>query len=79
MGNYKDINHDFIDRTMRLISQYSLIIRNYKFEEQYNYTLLLNSLLGIIVLPKEQFFSHIPNHRITTELKKINGVNKINN
>ncbi len=74
MGNYKNINHDFIDRTMKLISQYVSISHNYPFEEQYNYTLLLNCLLGIIVLPKEQFFSHIPNHRITTELKKEMGL-----
>jgi hypothetical protein len=74
MGNYKNINHDFIDRTMKLISQYESILHKYPFEEQYNYTLLLNCLLGIIVMPKEQFFTYIPNHRISSELKKEMGL-----
>lgn len=76
MGNYKNINHDFVDRTMKLISQYESVLHRYPFEEQYNYTLLLNCLLGIIVMPKEQFFSHIPNRRITDELKKEMGLEK---
>lgn len=76
MGNYKDINHDFIERTMNLISQYESNLNQYPFEQQYNYTLLLNCLLGIIVMPKEQFFSHIPNHRITNDLKKEMGLEK---
>ena len=69
MGNYKNIEHDFIDRTMKLISQYESTLHKYPFEEQYNYTLLLNCLLGIIVLPKERIYTHIPNPRINAELK----------
>lgn len=42
MGNYKNIEHDFIERTMNLIAQYEGIVHKYKFEEQYNFTLLLN-------------------------------------
>ena len=76
MGNYKNINHDFIERTMNLITQYESDLNKYPFEQQYNYTLLLNCLLGIIVMPKEQFFAHIPNHRITSDLKKEMGLNK---
>ncbi|MFD1014419.1 HEPN family nuclease [Winogradskyella rapida] len=76
MGNYKNIEHDFIDRTMKLISQYDSILHKYPFEEQYNYTLLLNCLLGIIVLPKEKFYTHIPNPIITNELKQNMGLNK---
>ncbi len=74
MGNYKDIEHDFIDRTMKLIAQYESILHKYPFEQQYNYTLLLNCLLGIIVIPKETVFSHIPNPIITTELLKQMGL-----
>lgn len=81
MGNYKDIDHDFIDRTMKLIAQYESILHNFKFQEQYNYTLLLNCLLGMIVLPKEKLYSHIPNHRITKSLKAEMGLkdSSINN
>lgn len=76
MGNYKNINHDFIERTMNLVSQYESILHKYPFEKQYNYTLLLNCLLGIIVMPKEHLFSHIPNHRLTSVVKKEMGLNK---
>lgn len=76
MGNYKNIEHDFIDRTMKLISQYDSILHKYPFEEQYNYTLLLNCLLGIIVLPKERIYTHIPNPRITSEIKKNMGLSE---
>lgn len=74
MGNYKDIEHDFIDRTMKLIAQYESILYRYPFEQQYNYTLLLNCLLGIIVIPKETVFSHIPNPAITSELLEKMGL-----
>jgi hypothetical protein len=76
MGNYKNIEHDFIERTMNIIAQYEHVLHNYPFEEQYNYTLLLNCLLGIIVLPKEKLYSHIPNHRITKELLHDMGLNE---
>jgi len=78
MGNYKNIEHDFIDRTMKLIAQYESVLHKYKFEEQYNYTLLLNCLLGVIVLPKERLYSHIPNHRMTKVLKAEMGLNESN-
>lgn len=74
MGNYKNIEHDFIDRTMQLITQYENLYNQFPFEQQYNYTLLLNCLLGIIVMPKERLFSHIPNHRITKKLKTEMGL-----
>lgn len=69
MGNYKNIEHDFVDRTMQLISQYESILHRYQFEDQLNYTLLINCLLGVIVMPKERVFNHIPNHPITDQLK----------
>ncbi|MFK5981520.1 MAG: HEPN family nuclease [Flavobacteriaceae bacterium] len=80
MGNYKNIEHDFIERTMNLISQYESLLHRFPFEEQYNYTLLINCLLGIIVLPKERVFSHIPNPRLTNALKRKMGLDasKIN-
>lgn len=74
MGNYRNLEHDFIDRTLALIAQYDSILYKYKFEQQYNYTLLLNCLLGVIVMPKSRLYSHIPNHRITSQLKKEMGL-----
>jgi hypothetical protein len=58
MGNYKDLELEFIDRTIKLIDQYYAILDNYPFEEQFNYTLTINCLLGIIVMPKERIMSY---------------------
>ncbi|MEZ4935664.1 MAG: HEPN family nuclease [Saprospiraceae bacterium] len=74
MGNYKKIEHDFVERTLHLIVQYESILHQYEFKEQYNYTLLINCMLGVIVMPKERVFSHIPNHRMTKQLKMEMGL-----
>ncbi len=74
MGNYADLEYDFIDRTLRLISQYEQWLNRVEFSEQYNYTLLINCLLGVIVMPKERIISRIPNDRITEQLKIDMGI-----
>jgi hypothetical protein len=74
MGNYKNLEIDFIERTLNLISQYEAILHNYEFTQQYNYTLLINCLMGIIVMPKERIYSRIPNERLTIKLKNEMGL-----
>ena len=74
MANYKDLEYEFVERTLALISQYESIIYNYEFAEQYNHTLLINCLLGIIVMPKERIISFIPNDRLTNTLKEEIGI-----
>lgn len=69
MGNYDDFEIDFVSRTIQLIEQYNELIREKPFEEQFNYTLTLNCLLGLIVMPKERVITYIPASRLTTELK----------
>jgi hypothetical protein len=64
MGNYRDIEIDFIKRTLALISQYEIGLHKYKFSEQYNYTLLINCLLGLIVLPKEKTIDCLPKNTL---------------
>lgn len=64
MGNYKDFEYEFIERTLALISQYENFLHKVRFEEQYNYTLLINCLLGLIILPKERIISYIPKDSI---------------
>lgn len=64
MGNYKDIETEFVERTLGLISQYESMLHKYRFEEQYNYTLLINCLLGLVVLPKERTLSYLPNNTL---------------
>ena len=74
MGGYQYFEHDFIDRTLHLIGQYEDILHQYPFAEQYNYTLLINCLFGIIVMPKERAESRLPADRITADLKKEMGL-----
>jgi hypothetical protein len=70
MGNYVDFESDFIKRTVRLIEQYNELVEELDFEEQLNYTLTINCLLGLIVMPKERIISYIPNHVLTDDHKK---------
>ena len=59
MGNYSDFETEFVQRTLALIDQYNEMIKELgkPFREQYNYTLTLNCLLGLIVMPKERALS----------------------
>lgn len=67
MGNYHDIESDFVERTLKLIDQYYELLDRYPFEEQFNYTLTINCLLGLIVMPKERVISYVPKNRLTRE------------
>jgi hypothetical protein len=64
MGIYKNRETDFIQRTLRLVEQYEGVKDIFEFDEQYNHTLLINCLLGLIVLPKEKVLSHVPTMRL---------------
>ncbi|MGE6304557.1 HEPN family nuclease [Serratia liquefaciens] len=76
MGNYSDFETDFVQRTLALIDQYNEMIevQGKPFMEQYNYTLTLNCLLGLIVLPKERALSFLPADRLTQQLKTSMGL-----
>jgi len=74
MGNYKDLEVEFIERTMELIQQYYDVLENYPYEKQYNYTLTINCLLGLIVMPKEKVVTYVPNNQLTNEFKKQIGL-----
>ena len=70
MSKYEDLEINFIERTMELIEQYNHESEKYPFEKQYNHTLLLNCMLGLIVMPKEKVITYVPNDRLTSEFKK---------
>ena len=74
MGNYKDLEYEFIERSLALVDQYENIYPQFNFNEQYNHTLLINCLLGLIVLPKARMITYIPNNRLTHEIKKDIGL-----
>lgn len=54
MGNYANLELEFIERTIKLINQYTELIQDRAFDEQLNYTLTINCLLGLIIMPKER-------------------------
>lgn len=76
MGNYSDFETEFVQRTLALIEQYNVMIEDKPFNEQYNYTLTLNCLLGLIVLPKERALTFLPSVRLTQELKTEMGLHQ---
>ncbi|UTN02813.1 HEPN family nuclease [Flavobacterium bizetiae] len=76
MGNFKNVDTEFIDRTLAVISQYESSMHQYGFEKQYNHTLLINCLLGLIVFPKERNIAFMPKANITKELKTQMGISE---
>ncbi len=51
----------FINRTLQLLTQYQTLIRGkVPKSEQYEVTLLINCLLGLLIVPNERCFSNIP-------------------
>lgn len=54
------IEHEFVDRTLKLIKDYT---------GEYEVTLLINCCLGLIVLPKEKHFNSIPTEKIPPKRK----------
>jgi hypothetical protein len=74
MGNYRNIETDFIERTLELISQYESVLHTYEFERQFNHTLIINCLLGLIVFPKERAISYLPKEILDNNLKQKMGV-----
>jgi hypothetical protein len=75
MGNYDNLEHDFIERTLALIKQYEDVYPNFHFQEQYNHTLLINCLLGLIVMPKERVITYVPKEQLTQNFKRRIGLN----
>lgn len=74
MGNYKNLEIDFVHRTLNLITQYENILHKYEYKEQYNYTLLINCLLGLVVLPKEKSLTYLPADLLDDKMLKDMGL-----
>jgi len=77
MGNYARLEVDFVERTLKLIKQYDRLKGQFPFDEQYDHTLLINAMLGLIILPKEKSLSYIPKERLAF-VKVLNewGINR---
>lgn len=69
MGNYKDVETEFLERMWAIIAQCENLVHSLQENERYNHTLLVNFMLGLIVFSKESSLSHIPKDRLHKELK----------
>jgi hypothetical protein len=58
--DYEEFERDFVQRTLKLIEQYDTHVMPVVLSaEQFETTLLINSLLGLLVLPKERCFDAV--------------------
>ena len=62
MGLYKDIDIDFAKRTLRIIEQYDKAKQ--PGPENFEVTLLVNCLVGLLILPHERRIDVIPDVEI---------------
>lgn len=81
MTAYKKQEHDFIDRTRKIILQYNDYIKNKDKSEKYEITLMINSFVGLLILPHEEWFNQLPNDLISLSDWGIDvtHINKIKN
>ena len=58
---YEIFERDFIVRTLKIVEQYEKhVMTNVPKNEQFEVTLLINCLLGLLVLPKERCYGSVP-------------------
>jgi hypothetical protein len=67
---YKNLVRDFVLRTRKNLEFVEATIQADPDAQVYEVTQLVNSLLGLIIFPKERYFEHIPEISID-ELKRI--------
>jgi DNA polymerase III psi subunit len=68
MSEYKDFEYDFIKRTLEDLQIYN---------GKYDVTALINSCVGLLVIPKENLFEKIPTN-LLEDIKRDFGINKSN-
>jgi hypothetical protein len=74
MGNFRDIETEFVERTLAVISQYEDLMHKFPEAYRYNHTLLVNCMLGLIVFPKENSLTYLPKDRLDNRLKEQMGI-----
>jgi len=67
--DYKNLVRDFVIRTRKNLDYIEETVRTDPEAEVYEVTQLVNSMLGMIVFPKERYFEHIPENPLE-ELQK---------
>ncbi len=57
--DYTNLEIDFIERTVKIIEQYREYLKQKSEEEHFDVTMYINSLVGMIILPKEKGFGKL--------------------
>jgi len=69
MSAYKQQEHDFIKRTQKIILQYDDYFKDKKdSSERYEVTLLINAFVGLLILPQQEWFKHLPNDLVSEDI-----------
>jgi len=63
MSNYLQQEYDFIERTKKILIQYDSFKEEEK--EKYEVTLLLNSFVGLLILPQQYWYDYLPETTLT--------------
>jgi len=63
MSSYKQQEFDFVNRTQKIIEQYDQL--KLEESENFNVTLLINCLTGLLILPQQHWFTNLPKEIIT--------------
>ncbi len=63
MSHYKNQEFDFINRTKAIIEQYEKL--ELSKTEKFEVTLLLNCLVGLLILPQQNWFNSLPTDLVT--------------
>jgi hypothetical protein len=58
MSNYKEQEFDFIKRTKTILAQYDSF--QIVEKDKYEVTLLINCLVGLLILPQQNWFDQLP-------------------
>lgn len=66
---YQDFTKDFIRRTQANLKKYN---------GKYDVTNLINSCLGLIIIPNQFYVENLPDYNFTESDKKAYGINRLN-
>lgn len=67
MAEYKDFNVDFIDRTLRILKEYT---------GEYEVTMMINCAVGLLMIPQQNLSRLIP--RIAIDSSEVFGIRRRN-
>jgi len=68
--DYNHVVRDFADRTLVNLEHIETAVKGDKDAELYEFTQLVNSMLGLLVLPRERYLNNIPQTPVSQLIKE---------